>query len=237
MRAATLAPAIAALLATTTDPGARLLGDTLADWPGDYSLESLAPVLFETFMAFWQERIAAQWLPPHLVATARARGRIAERSLIEPGYSPLDGDLPALVAETATRAVAAIRGRHGDDPAGWRWGRVHLVHLRHPLSTPSTADCFDLGPAPIPGSFETLFNTGLGTPPGCESVSGVEYRLIADFAHPHEILAIQNAGNSGQPGSPHYADQFQPWIDGDFHRLSLTGPLAIVGKTTLEPDR
>jgi penicillin amidase len=32
---------------------------------------------------------------------------------------------------------------------------------------------------------------------------------------------VQNIGNSGVPGSPHYRDQFVPWIRGAYHVVHL----------------
>ena len=45
--------------------------------------------------------------------------------------------------------------------------------------------------------------------------------MVVDFAHPDQFLAVQNIGNSGQPGSPHYADQFPPWLAGTYHTVCL----------------
>ena len=52
-------------------------------------------------------------------------------------------------------------------------------------------------------------------------MGGAEYRIVVDFAEPDRFLAVQNIGNSGQPGSPHYADQFADWLAGAYHVVSL----------------
>jgi len=57
-------------------------------------------------------------------------------------------------------------------------------------------------------------------PPHAAS-SGVEYRIVVDFATPDRFLAVQNIGNSGVPGDPHYCDQFEPWLHGDYHTVHL----------------
>ena len=75
------------------------------------------------------------------------------------------------------------------------------------------------------------------TPPDA-ATGGAEYRIVVDFAEPDRFLAIQNIGNSGQPGSPHYADQFDSWRDGAYHTVHLTraGVEAdLAGTTRLEP--
>jgi penicillin amidase len=65
-----------------------------------------------------------------------------------------------------------------------------------------------------------LRNTGGEQPPHSAS-SGAEYRIVVDFASPDHFLAVQNIGNSGVPTSPHYQDQFEPWLRGEYHTVHL----------------
>ena len=97
----------------------------------------------------------------------------------------------------------------GAEPSG--------TYLRRPGEAQSW---LDVGPAPVDGGSETLRNTGAGLPPFSAN-SGAEYRLVVDFAQPDQLLAVQNIGNSGVPGTPHYADQFQAWLEGTYHVVSL----------------
>lgn len=221
IRAASLCPALRQRLAGAVDEEARHLSDLLADWDYEYRLDTPAPAVFETFMAFWQRRVAAERMPARLVPLVQSQGGVAARLLLgdDPGW--FAGDLDRAVAETAAGAMAALRERHGSDPLDWQWGKLHQVTLRHPLSNAATTDDFDLGPAPIAGGADTICNTGCGPPPECAAVGGVEYRIVVDFAEPNRFWAVQNAGNSGQPGSPHYGDQFGDWIAGRYRTIHL----------------
>jgi penicillin amidase len=96
------------------------------------------------------------------------------------------------------------------------WGTIHQAHWRHPVG----AEQFDIGPRPVDGGPDTIRNTG-GAQPPFAATSGAEYRLVVDFAQPDQFRAVQNIGNSGQPGSPHYADQFDDWLAGRYHIVSL----------------
>ena len=97
---------------------------------------------------------------------------------------------------------------------------MHVAHWRHPLSTPALGEALDIGPAPVDGGSHTVRNTGGELPPHAAS-SGAEYRIVVDFADPDSFLAVQNIGNSGVPGSPHYRDQFEPWLRGEYHTVHL----------------
>ena len=168
----------------------------------------------------------------------QGQGSVAARLLEgdDPGWFPDPQALASALTETAREAMAEVRRRWGDDPAGWRWERVHLAHWRHPLSDATTAPLFDLGPAPVDGCADTLRNTGLS--PSGSADSGAEYRLVVDFSQPDHFLACQNAGNSGQPGSPHYGDGFAPWIAGEYHVVHLRREAVeadLEGRTLLRP--
>ncbi|MBV9547726.1 MAG: penicillin acylase family protein, partial [Chloroflexi bacterium] len=131
------------------------------------------------------------------------------------------GELSEQINAAALEAVSRIRSRFGSNQSEWRWGAVHQAHWEHPLSTPDRR-WLDIGPEPVDGGAETLRNTGVGpVASGMGAVSGVEYRLVVDFAEPDHFLAVQNIGNSGRPDSPHYRDQFADWVAGRYHTVSL----------------
>jgi penicillin amidase len=127
----------------------------------------------------------------------------------------------ARAADAAGLAYQALQQRFREDPSGWTWGRVHIAHWRHPLSGAGLGEAADIGPAPVSGGSHTIRNTGGELPPH-NAGSGAEYRIVVDFAKPDSFLAVQNIGNSGIPGSPHYRDQFEPWLRGTYHTVALT---------------
>ena len=188
----------------------------LADWDYRYSLTSIAPTLFEAFMALWQREVIGQHLPERLLDLTHQQTGLAAGLLEDPtiGYFA-DGTAPH-VAAVARRTLAALRARLGDDEAAWQWGRIHQAHWRHPVGDAA----FDIGPREVDGGSHTLRNTGGELPPHAAS-SGAEYRIVVDFAKPDSFLAVQNIGNSGVPGSPHYRDQFEPWLRGEYHTVHL----------------
>ena len=221
VRATRTLPHILAALGGTTDPGAREFAAAMAGWDHFYALDTAAPTLFETFMALWNRRVQEVHMPAHLLDLAVQQTGLCT-SVIEgevPGYFP-EG-LAAVIAETAQKSIAALVARLGSDRAAWQWGRVHIAHWKHPLSTPATAEAFDIGPAAVNGGSHTIRNTGGELPPH-NAASGAEYRMIVDFSAPTAFRAVQNIGNSGVPGSPFYRDRFAPWLAGEYHTIHLT---------------
>jgi penicillin amidase len=193
----------------------------LAAWDFRYTLDSPAPTIFETFMALWNRKVQAVHLPAHLIdLTVQQTGLCI--SVLEgafPDYFP--GGVAAAIVETAKATLENLTSRLGADPAGWVWGRVHIAHWVHPLSSEETSKALDIGPSPVDGGSHTLRNTGGELPPH-RATSGAEYRIVVDFSDTGSFRAVQNIGNSGDPDSPHYRDQFDAWLRGAYHVVHLT---------------
>jgi penicillin G amidase len=237
MRAARMCPHILRHLAGSSEPEARLVVSALSGWDYRYDAASTAPTVFENFLAMWQRAVLAEHLPDRLLDLTAQQTGLA-MSLLEGGSENYFANgVTSAAVEVAKRAVAQVRSRLGDDPASWRWERVHTAHWRHPISNGATGPLFDAGPAPVNGGSHTIRNTGGELPPNAAS-SGTEYRIVADLAAPDSFLAVQNIGNSGIPGSPHYADQFGPWLRGEYHVVHLRPEAveaACVSRTVVEP--
>ena len=91
----------------------------------------------------------------------------------------------------------------------------------------------------VRGDMTTVCNTGCA--PDYAATTGAGYRLIADLGiSPPKLLAVDAQSQSGHPGSPHYADQFETWLDGGYHEVPLNREEAMKvasTETLLEPER
>jgi len=136
------------------------------------------------------------------------------RLVTEPGAAW--GARPTAARDRAVRlawddALRDLERRLGPDRAGWRWGRVHQAPFRHPL-----AAAFDLDSVPRGGDGNTVNATG-----GRDLLQthGASFREILDLADWDRSVATSTPGQSGQPGSPHYADLLPLWRDGRYFPL------------------
>src|SRR5204863_9637464 len=132
------------------------------------------------------------------------------------------GSLDAEVVAAAREALVYLRDRFGDGPAGWSWRRAHTLELAHPLGAyPAFAEVASVGPAPVPGSSDTVRNAAGSYERGFQVASGAEYRLLVDFAADPAAMGTNVTGQSGQPGSPHFADQLEDWLGHGYHPLLI----------------
>jgi penicillin amidase len=215
-RAERLCPHIVTLLAGQPDAASATVARVLGEWDHRYTLTGIAPTLFEMFMVLWQRTVLGEHLPERLLDLTHQQTGLAAALLEDPGVRYFPSGTAAAASRTAQQTLDAARARLGDDMAEWRWGRIHQAHWRHPVGDRE----FDIGPHPVDGGSHTVRNTGGEMPPHMAS-SGAEYRIVVDFASPDLFLAVQNVGNSGEPGSAHYKDQFEPWLRGEYHTVHL----------------
>jgi penicillin amidase len=127
-----------------------------------------------------------------------------------------------LVRRTFAAAVERTKKLLGDDPQAWSWGKLHTVTFEHPLASlgPAYAKAFNLGPVPRGGDVHTPNNTRHDD--NFRQVHGASYREVFDLADWDRGVATSVPGQSGQPGSPHYADLLPLWAEGKYFPLAYS---------------
>jgi penicillin amidase len=118
-------------------------------------------------------------------------------------------------------ALAELEDRLGSNMALWNWGRLHKINLRHVLSDRGDlGQLLNRGGLPVKGNGITVCNTGYD--PNYLAPMGANYRLITDFSvEPAGLFAVDAQGISGHPGSTHYCDQLDEWMNARYHFLPL----------------
>ncbi|MBI5962762.1 MAG: penicillin acylase family protein [Chloroflexi bacterium] len=127
--------------------------------------------------------------------------------------------------ETLSAALTAAVNELGTDQNKWAWGEIHTFTFSHPLgSVAALSPIFNRGPYPTGGNWNTV-NSGAYYADKAYSMGlGPAYRIIADPADWDASLSIIPSGESGQPFSPHYADQIDSWLAVNYHTLPFTLP-------------
>ncbi|HHJ52940.1 MAG TPA: penicillin acylase family protein [Caldithrix abyssi] len=111
---------------------------------------------------------------------------------------------------------------------GLSWQKAHRVPYRHPFSKVSRILAYFLDhPAqPMAGDGETINRAGFDYTPQTGADFDVSFvaafRQVVDLAHPEHALGVLQTGSSGQPGSAHYDDQIDLWLQGKYISWDLT---------------
>ena len=240
LRAKTALPHLLALL--PGDPQLTEAARHLSDWDGRMEPDQVGATIFDVFFVHWVRAVVRERFDGETAAlVAGGAAGLAARLLIDDAASWFaPGRREQAVRSAMQAALALLTERLGPDISGWAWGRLHVMPLRHILSGHGDLGrLLDHGGQPVRGDFTTVCNTGLGS--AFEARSGANYRLMADFSDPLPTLwAVDASSQSGHPGSPHYADQWEGWARGDYHALTLGREAAAKGVVTrlvLDPER
>jgi penicillin amidase len=130
--------------------------------------------------------------------------------------------------DTSVRQSLSDPKRYGPDPANWTWGKLSISRFPHPLaSAPLIGGQFATPQVPIPGSGQTP-NVG----------SAVSMRLIASPGNWDATRHVIPLGESGDPRSPYYKDQFPAWLSGEQQLFPFSSEAierATKGSLTLTP--
>ena len=223
LRAVDAVPGIVRLSADSSDSRIQAAVHYLNSWDRRMEPESVAATIFESFFLNWSETVAAQRFGEDLVPLiAGGIGGLAVELLSEDRSGWFTTKTPQKAALAAmTRTLDELGERLGPDMGEWVWGRVHTVKLGHHLSDiGDLGQLLDRGGQPVGGDGVTVGNTGFD-PTYLASV-GANYRLVAELADSAPGLwAVDAAGQSGHPGSPHYCDQLPEWLAGHHHYLPM----------------
>jgi penicillin G amidase len=218
--------------------GAESARSLLAGFDGDLAAGSAAAMLYGCFVralavelyrpvlgaATW-EWVASGALAPTMSMVRRWLGNDTWELLgmpvpsdTEPDGSGLGGSGPGAGAERRQRVLAAVPGAlaaawaaavqaGGPDPGQWQWGDVHQAARVHPLGPSRFAD------VPMGGDSDTIQAAGYGWRTGTPfTVSLLSvYRQVVDLASPGTASYVIPGGASGDPASPHFADQLAAW--------------------------
>ncbi len=208
-------------------PALELLGG----WNAELAADSAAAALFEVW---WRRHLEAE-VGRRMAAALEADEDtlpVQDENLLRilEEVDPRLGDRPRRARDEAlldslASAFADVSERLGPDPAAWRWGDLHQIELRHPLSKHLPDDIrllADVGPAERGGSGDTVGNTSYGD--DFNQRSGASFRMVIDVGNWDASVAMNNPGQSGDPRSPHYKDLFEPWANDQAFPLLYTRP-------------
>jgi penicillin amidase len=204
-------------------PELRPYVEMLTAWNCALSKDSAPAALFEV----WLTKLSAAVFKPHIPAKAweTVRGRISLLKTIDALKNPKPrwfgedarAGRDATMLRSLEEAIADAKKQLGDDPAKWRWDKLHVAPFTHALSTSAERRAlFDLPSVERGGDGNTVNNTS-GS--GFRQTHGASFREILDVSDWDRSVATSVPGQSGQPVGKHYGDLLPLWADGKYFPL------------------
>jgi penicillin amidase len=226
--------------------------EMLRGWDGEMSIDSPAAAVYVLFLAemvvrtakakaprSWEWALGREFNPLSPVGffALRRTGRLVRLLHEQPaGWFPRPW--PDEMAAALSAAVATLTRRFGADPARWGWGRIRPLLMHHPLGRGRLLGrIFNRGPVPCGGDSDTVAQASVfPLDPLAPADNFPSLRVVIDVGAWGNSRYVLPGGQSGNPLSPHYDDQFPlhrrgeaipiPWTDAEVrsatrHRLLI----------------
>jgi penicillin G amidase len=216
--------------AAGVDDRLRKAADIMRSWDGRLTTDSVAASLVT------QARVALRGLilEPKLGDLAReyrwSESNFAEEEIIMHGSSdwlpPGFKDWDAVLAEAVRRGMDKTREHPAAprDISKWTYGSWHMIDIEHPLSAllPIIGRTVDTGPEPLSGDTITVKQVG--------RAFGPSQRFTMDWSNVDGSTENIVLGESSNPYSPYFRDQWNDYYEGTTFALPFT-PSAVSAET------
>ncbi|MHC8413641.1 penicillin acylase family protein [Pseudomonas sp. Hz4] len=228
-----LAPLLPVLREGVSDPAELKLVEQLAQWKGDYPLDSTSATLFNQLLfnladATMHDELGNDFfetlLSTRVIDAALPRLAATSDSPWWDNRNTLGKETRADTVKVAWQAsIAHLKTTLGTDFAQWQWGKAHTLTHGHPLGQQKPLDrLFHVGPFAAPGTHEVPNNLSAKIGPAPWPVTyGPSTRRLIDFADPAHSLTVNPVGQSGVPFDSHYDDQAEAFIEGIYYQAHL----------------
>ena len=208
-----------AVLASPADAGVLAM---MSSWDGRVTADSHAATIYERFVADMARRVARakaprsfEWalgrgftpLVPHTFFAVRRSGHLVRLLREQPG-GWFERGWPREIADALTAAAKDARP----------WGEARPLTLMHPFGRRggALAKLFNLGPMPCGGDADTVAQHATDLlEPSANPRFIPSLRMVLDVGAWGGSRFALPGGQSGNPLSPHYADQLPLWARGE----------------------
>jgi penicillin amidase len=223
----------------------------LRDWDGQVGPDSAGAAVYEVFVAEMCIRVAKA-KAPHSYEWAMGRGsslltpegffavrRVAHLVRLLRSQPPgwFERSWMEEIADALATATRRLRVVQGNDPANWAWGHFRTLTLRHPFGNKKPFNhIFNLGPYPFGGDANTIPQASV-SPLHLPSDPGFlpSLRMVVDVGNWSASRFSIPGGQSGNPLSPHYADQIPVWLKNEGVAIAWTeSEIAAAATATLQ---
>ncbi len=207
--------------------------DLLRQWDGTLDRDSAAAALFEQFYYEFIVNTFRGKLGQDLF-DRYADERVTVAYAVDQLWSNRDSgwfDDPAtrdrkenrddVIVTSFREAVKRLENRFSGNTGRWRWGEMHTLTLQHPLGTVRVLDLLlnlNRGAFRVGGSYHTVCPYSYKPGKPFDSNDGASQRHAYDLADWDNSYTVIPTGVSGNPGSKHYCDQTDLYINGRYHR-------------------
>jgi len=242
----------------SADPDVRTGLELLRAWDGRLTTDTVGGTVYEVVRYILVRNLLEPGLGPDLTSSVMGQGfhpllmagselyghdTVAMLRMLADDRSwwvAQAGGRQAVLERSLREAIAWLRAQRGPETANWQWGRLHRAPIAHAMAMQKPLDrVFNVGPLPVGGDTDTPLQTAIvPNDPYDNKGWAPSFREIIDLGDLSRSQVMYVPGQSGQLGSPHYADLAAPWSEGRLHPMLWTRQQVerdLEGRLNLEP--
>ncbi len=207
----------------------------LENWNGDYVKSAVGPTIYNRFLYeflvnTYKDELGAGF---DLFINSQLQDQVVP-SQINQENSVWWNDISTknkvetrgeVIQTSFTKAVAFLQNQLGQDSSTWTWNRVLSIEHEHPIGKAGGVlrSIFNVGPFETDGGNEVLNNHifKLDSTGVYKVTAGPSTRRVIDFSDIENSISIIPTGQSGNVFSPHYKDQANKYLKGEFIKMIL----------------
>ncbi|MEP2026441.1 MAG: penicillin acylase family protein [Reichenbachiella sp.] len=204
----------------------------LSEWGGTFELDEVVPTIYNKLVYKIQESIFVNkigedgfeaYMKTHLMKRS-FQPLFANDSSVwwDNPETPEVETRSQIITSALSEGLLELENQLGTDISQWQWSKVHSLEHNHVLGAVDLLrKYFNVGPFPVPGNNEVINNyiyrwTADGE---YKTAAGPSTRRIIDFADVEgNSWSILPTGNSGNIFSPHYNNQAEMYVNGEYRR-------------------
>jgi penicillin G amidase len=204
--------------AAGVDDRLRKAADLMRSWDGRLSIDSPAASLVVRTRAALGRILLQSKLGKDASDYSWAESNFAEEEIVmhaKPNWLPKSyKDWDALLTDAVREGMK--RGKAPEDVSQWSYGSWHVIDLEHPLAPflPFIGRIAGTGPQPLSGDTITVKQVG--------RAFGPSQRFTMDWSNIDGSTENIVLGESGNPLSPYFRDQWKDYYGGTTFALSFS---------------
>jgi len=211
------------------DDGQRQVLDRLASWNGDLAADSHEAAIYELWLSAIMRRLVGERIGDELfTAYSGFREIFVGETLPAMLAHSTDRVDPGALRDALQEAIELAEGR--------TWGEIHALKLAHPLARiPGLDQLFTAATIPHGGDESTICQGAMDPLKGHSPAVIPSWRAVWDLGDLERSVAVVPSGVSGNPASPHWADQCKLYGAGEARPAGFRTPA--VATLTLQPTQ
>ncbi|NNC82305.1 MAG: penicillin acylase family protein [Flavobacteriales bacterium] len=203
--------------------------DQMTEWNGGHHEEDISPSIYYRWLYNilsmsmkdeLGEEAFTEFLKTNVVKSSFSKFICAE-------YSPWWDDVNTareefqqdIIVRAFRTTIEKMVADHGADISQWTWGQTHMTTHNHAFKDiPLLGKWLSVGPYSSPGAIETINNSVfyLSDDAIIQAEYGPQMRRVINLSNLENSQSILPTGQSGMRLSPHYDDQAEMYVNGQF---------------------